>query len=151
LNNIEGNPLFTIVKFIQNNKYDPRDIKSTPLISRTLGKILMPDKQYKVLEFPIHCNTFWACRIISETDKAHKGILLGEPLFPVTSTTLLPGFFTVECRKHWVFLNLKWDTPIKPYIVPKTIKETFLQSSEGYSVVIVPYNEDQIVKFKKLS
>jgi hypothetical protein len=137
--------LYTIAKFIHNNLNQG---EFSLLISRTLGKIVVPDKSCTILKHPMHCNTFWVCKILSEIGKAHKGILLGEPLFPVITTTLLPGFFTVDYKDHWVYLNLKKDTPIKPYIVPKTIKNSFLKSDKDYSIVVIPYNEKQIHELK---
>ena len=144
--------MYTVIKFIENNKYDSTNPNSFPLISRTLGKVVLPDRNSKVLDPKSHNNTFWAVRLLAETYTIHKGVIVCEPMFQVMTTSLLPGMFTMEIKGHWVHLNLKSGTPLKPYAVPKSIKMKFLGDKEkGYSVVAIPYSEEQIQQLQEES
>lgn len=141
--------MYTVVKFILNNKFDPNNPNSFPLISRTLGKIVLPDRHCPLLKADLHNNTFWAVKLLAETYTSHKGVLVCEPMFQVETTSLLPGMFTHEVKDHWVFLNLKDGAPSKAFAVPKSIKMKYLNDQEnGYSIVVVPYTEEQILSFQ---
>jgi hypothetical protein len=144
--------IYTIVKFIANQKFNPMDEFSYPLVSRTLGKVLVPAKESTVKLDPfVHHNTFWVVKLLNETHEKHRGLVLADVLFETKPISLLPGMFSSKVQGHWVYLVLGDETPVKPYTVPKTVKHNFLYDPKGYSVVCIPYTEDQLELLKSNS
>lgn len=114
-----------------------------------MGKVAIPDRESRVLRPEVHNNTFWACRIITESHPSHQGIIMCDPLFPVMTTSLIPGMFIPEPHGHWMHLTLKEDVPHQPYCIPKTIKNVYLGDKyRAYSVVTIPYKEEEVLRFR---
>jgi hypothetical protein len=141
--------IYTIVKFIANQKFNPMDEFSYPLVSRTLGKVLVPAKDSVVKLDPfVHHNTFWVVKLVNETHEKHRGLIIADVLFETKPISLLPGMFDPKVQGHWVYLVLGSDVPVKSYTIPKSIKHNFLYDPKGYSVVCIPYSEEQLESLK---
>lgn len=131
--------LYTICKFILNAKAEAK----YPLISRSLGKVVVPHCFSAQLDPKKHNDSFWMVKILRETDMGNRGVIEVDPLYQITPICLLPGQYEVDQQGHWTLLRLSPDLPVRAYIVPQTIKQPFLKSSSARpsisSVVCVPY------------
>lgn len=144
--------LYTVCKFIPNHSPDLESREKYPLISRSLGKVALPISQFIKLSVDLHKDTFWLVEVLTESGRSNKGVIEIAPHYQVAPIPLLPGMFDIQQKDHWVFLVLRDTTAIKPYYVPQTIKNKYLDPKSGIcAVCCVPYWSDHLAYLLPLS